>query len=184
MRGKVTVQACSHNQCLAPVKLAFAISLKVLEAGVAPKPIHQELFRAPQPPSKASGPESAPPETLQEFAGARREDTLSETIARQGLLVTLGLVFLAGLALNTTPCVYPIIPITIGFFSNQTEGRLSRTFLMASAYVLGMAITYSRLGCGGLPDPGDLWGGAPTPPGAAGPGGSHGGDGALHVRTL
>ena len=146
VRGKVTVQACSHNQCLAPVKLPFAISLKVLEAGVAPKPIHQELFRAPQPPSKASGSESAPPETLQEFAGARREDTLSETIARQGLLVTLGLVFLAGLALNTTPCVYPMIPIPIGFFSNQTEGRLSRTFLMASAYVLGMAITYSALG--------------------------------------
>ena len=146
VRGKVTVQACSHNQCLAPVNIPFAISLKVLEDGVAPKPIHQELFRAPQPTSKASVSESAAPGTLQEFAGARREDTLSETIARQGLLVTLGLVFLAGLALNTTPCVYPIIPITIGFFSNQTEGRLSRTFLMAAAYVLGMAITYSVLG--------------------------------------
>ncbi len=146
VRGKVTVQACSHNQCLAPVNLPFAISLNVHEAGVAPNPIHQELFQAPGPDSKASGSESASQGTLQEFAGARREDTLSETIARQGLLVTLGLVFLAGLALNTTPCVYPIIPITIGFFSNQTEGRLSRTFLMAATYVLGMAITYSLLG--------------------------------------
>ncbi len=146
VRGKVTVQACSHNQCLAPVSLPFAISLEVLEAGAAPKPIHQELFRPTQPPSEASNSESAPAATLQEFAGAQREDTLSATIARHGLLVTLGLVFLAGLALNTTPCVYPIIPITIGFFSNQTEGRLSRTFLMAAAYVLGMAVTYSALG--------------------------------------
>jgi thiol:disulfide interchange protein DsbD len=71
---------------------------------------------------------------------------LSETIAHHGLPVTLGLVFLAGLALNTTPCVYPIIPITIGFFANQAEGRLSRTSLMAASYVLGMAITYSALG--------------------------------------
>ena len=146
VRGKVTVQSCSHNQCLAPASLPFAISLKVLEAGAAPNPIHQELFRpAPATPA-ASNSESAPAATLQEFAGARRADTLSETIARQGLLVTLGLVFLAGLALNTTPCVYPIIPITIGFFANQTEGRLSRTFLMAAAYVLGMALTYSALG--------------------------------------
>ena len=146
VRGTVTVQACSHNQCLAPVNLPFAVSLNVLEAGVAPNPIHQELFGAPRATPDASGSESAPPGALQEFAGSRREDSLSETIARQGLPVTLGLVFLAGLALNTTPCVYPIIPITIGFFSNQTEGRLSRTFLMASAYVLGMAITYSVLG--------------------------------------
>lgn len=146
VRGTVTVQACSHNQCLAPVNLPFAVSLNVREAGVAPNPIHRELFQAPGTDSKASGSESASQGTLQEFAGARREDTLSETIARQGLPVTLGLVFLAGLALNTTPCVYPIIPITIGFFSNQTEGRLSRTFLMAATYVLGMAITYSLLG--------------------------------------
>lgn len=146
LRGKVTVQACSHNQCLAPVNLPFAVSLEVLEAGVAPKPIHQELFQAPGPDSKAAGSESASPGTLQEFAGARREDRLAEAIASQGLPITLALVFLAGLALNTTPCVYPIIPITIGFFSNQTEGRLSRTFLMAAAYVLGMAITYSTLG--------------------------------------
>lgn len=146
VRGKVTVQACSHNQCLAPVNLPFSVSLEVLEAGVAPNPIHQELFQAPGTNPNASGSEPGAPGALQEFAGARREDTLSETIARQGLLVTLGLVFLAGLALNTTPCVYPIIPITIGFFSNQTEGRLSRTFLMAATYVLGMAITYSLLG--------------------------------------
>lgn len=146
VRGKVTVQACSHNQCLAPVNLPFTVSLKVLEAGGAPNPIRQELFQAPGTNPNASGSEPGAPGALQEFAGARREDTLSETIARQGLPVTLGLVFLAGLALNTTPCVYPIIPITIGFFSNQTEGRLSRTFLMAATYVLGMAITYSLLG--------------------------------------
>jgi thiol:disulfide interchange protein DsbD len=60
-------------------------------------------------------------------------------------------VFFAGLLLNTTPCVYPIIPITIGFFVNQSasqEGKpkISRTFFMASMYVLGMALTYSLLG--------------------------------------
>lgn len=67
------------------------------------------------------------------------------------MLITLLIVFLSGLALNATPCVYPIIPITIGFFVNQSAAsggapRLRRTFSMASLYVLGMALTYSTLG--------------------------------------
>src|SRR5262249_40527730 len=59
-------------------------------------------------------------------------------------------VFVVGLALNGTPCVYPIIPITIGFFANQSKQgeatRLRRTAVMAAMYVLGMSITYSILG--------------------------------------
>ena len=62
------------------------------------------------------------------------------------MLFTLLFVFISGLALNTTPCVYPIIPITIGFFTNQSQGKTGGTFLMSATYVLGMAITYSLLG--------------------------------------
>jgi thiol:disulfide interchange protein DsbD len=58
----------------------------------------------------------------------------------------IGIVFLAGLALNLTPCVYPVIPITLGFFSKQSEGRPGKTFGLAVAYVLGMSVTYSALG--------------------------------------
>jgi thiol:disulfide interchange protein DsbD len=79
-----------------------------------------------------------------------KTDTISAWIARYGIGVALIFVFLSGLALNTTPCVYPIIPITIGFFANQGSAgqkpRLWSTFRMAAAYVLGMAITYSVLG--------------------------------------
>jgi len=55
-------------------------------------------------------------------------------------------VFIAGLALNLTPCVYPIIPITVGFFAQQAKERKGGTFGLAVAYVLGMAVTYSALG--------------------------------------
>lgn len=58
----------------------------------------------------------------------------------------LVLVFLGGLLLNLTPCVYPMIPITVGYFGNQAEGRASRTFLLAVLYVLGLALVYSILG--------------------------------------
>ncbi|MBI4598180.1 MAG: sulfite exporter TauE/SafE family protein, partial [Candidatus Omnitrophica bacterium] len=54
--------------------------------------------------------------------------------------------FLGGLALNLTPCVYPLIPITISFFAGQAQQRVARTALLAVCYVLGLAITYSTLG--------------------------------------
>jgi thiol:disulfide interchange protein DsbD len=67
-------------------------------------------------------------------------------LAGKSLPLLLGLVFLSGLALNLTPCVYPLIPITLGFFSRQTGGSKGGTFGLALAYVLGMSVTYSALG--------------------------------------
>ena len=55
-------------------------------------------------------------------------------------------IFLGGLALNLTPCVYPVIPLTVGFFSREARGSTSRAFGLSALYVLGMATTYSALG--------------------------------------
>ena len=123
IKAKVRVQACNDKQCLAPSDLNLDIPLLAVGKGTTTHGINSEVFSE----------------------GTRR-NPVSEMIGRRGLLLTLVVVFLWGLALNTTPCVYPIIPITIGFFANQSEGRLRRTFLLAAVYVLGMAITYSILG--------------------------------------
>ncbi len=63
-----------------------------------------------------------------------------------GIMVTLILVFLSGLALNLTPCVYPMIPITISYFGGQAQGRKGSLIAHASLYIIGMAVTYSILG--------------------------------------
>lgn len=55
-------------------------------------------------------------------------------------------VFFLGLGLNLTPCVYPMLSITISLFrSSEAESR-GRAFLKALAYVLGMVTMYSALG--------------------------------------
>ncbi len=65
---------------------------------------------------------------------------------QQSGIIAYLLVFLGGLALNLTPCVYPLIPVTIGIFGGyQQTGKLGR-FLHSSLYVLGIATTYSILG--------------------------------------
>ncbi|HEY5610862.1 MAG TPA: cytochrome c biogenesis protein CcdA, partial [Thermoanaerobaculia bacterium] len=71
---------------------------------------------------------------------------IGSTLASRGLLLTLLVVFVLGLALNLTPCVYPLIPITVAYFSSQTEGKKSRQVALSLSYVLGLALTYSALG--------------------------------------
>ena len=58
----------------------------------------------------------------------------------------LALVFVGGLGLNLTPCVYPLIPITIGYFGGRSDSR-RRVMGDAVAYWLGMAAMYAALGC-------------------------------------
>ena len=44
-------------------------------------------------------------------------------LAERGLVFTLGAVALLGLGLNLTPCVYPLISVTIAYFGGQARGR-------------------------------------------------------------
>ena len=58
-------------------------------------------------------------------------------------------VFFGGLALNLTPCVYPMIPITVSFFGGRTaREKPNQVQLVAHGlcYLIGLAITNSILG--------------------------------------
>ena len=63
-------------------------------------------------------------------------------------LVSLGEVFLAGLATSFTPCIYPMIPITAGVLGGAgASGRSRRrTVFVTLVYVLGLALVYASLG--------------------------------------
>ena len=54
-------------------------------------------------------------------------------------------VFLGGLALNLTPCVYPLIGVTIAYFGNQGGGP-RRVMYLAMVFVLGIALMFSSVG--------------------------------------
>ena len=69
---------------------------------------------------------------------------LQQALAR-GLPWAFALVFVGGVLTSLTPCVYPMIPITIGIFGGRQASRLG-AFTLASSYVLGMATMYTALG--------------------------------------
>jgi len=55
-------------------------------------------------------------------------------------------VFFLGLGLNLTPCVYPMLSITISLFRRSDHETHRHGFMRALAYVLGMVTMYSVLG--------------------------------------
>ena len=129
LRVAVTAQACNNTQCLPPEEVRAGVDITVAPPGSSSEVVNERVFAA-----VAVG-----------DAGSDPQEDSSDLGSKSLPLLLIG-VFFAGLALNLTPCVFPLIPITIGFFTQQTKDRKGSTFPLALAYVLGIALTYSVLG--------------------------------------
>jgi len=131
---KITLnyQACNNATCLAPASAEEEITIVVAGKDQTVMDINKEVF-------------SSQVFNLPETEPASKEGS-SDNFESGGLFLSLLIVFLGGLALNLTPCVYPLIPITIGYFGGQSEGSTGRLASLGVLYVLGMAITYSTIG--------------------------------------
>ena len=92
-----------------------------------------------------------PPRTLElvaqqaAAASGAGDNAVANAIARHGWALTFLWVGLLGLALNLTPCVYPMISVTIAFFGGRTAAESTRV-AHALLYVLGICVTFSVLG--------------------------------------
>ncbi len=70
---------------------------------------------------------------------------LEQALEASSLLV-IPLVFLGGALTGLNPCVYPTIPVIIGYISGQKEQTKLRGLALALVFVLGLAATYVLLG--------------------------------------
>jgi thiol:disulfide interchange protein DsbD len=129
-----TYQACNDITCMAPVTLTDTIKIEIVDNKTPINEINSEIF-------SQLDLQYSPPEVK-----ADEKSALQRTLESSGILLSLLIVFIGGLALNLTPCVYPLIPITIGYFGSQSEGNTKRLAMLGVVYVLGMALTYSVVG--------------------------------------
>jgi len=126
-------QACNNSSCMPPSTIEKEIIFTVVESENEVEEINNDSF-------------SKTDKIVEPVTKKKNEDSISNTLEESGLIYSLIFVFLGGLALNLTPCVYPLIPITIGYFGGQSEGRTSKLFVLGLFYMLGMSITYSVVG--------------------------------------
>lgn len=127
-----TYQACNDATCMPPEDIKEEIEIEIVDNQTQIQEINSEIFT------------ELDIAYSEEISGG--DNSLASRLESSGLFVSLLLVFLGGLALNLTPCVYPLIPITIGYFGGQSEGRTGKLFMLGLLYVLGMALTYSIVG--------------------------------------
>ncbi len=74
------------------------------------------------------------------------EAPFREALAGGDTAVALGLVFLAGLATSLTPCVYPMIAITVSVFGARQSRSRTEAALLSTVFVLGITALFTPLG--------------------------------------
>lgn len=124
----LTYQACSDSFCLFPTTKTITTPLRLIHAKTANAP---EQVAAPKPTSVSSLLSS---ENLTALLGTN-------------LFLSLLLVFIAGILTSFTPCIFPMIPITLAVLGHHAESRTrAQNFLLSLSYVHGIALTYSLMG--------------------------------------
>jgi thiol:disulfide interchange protein DsbD len=120
--GQLRFQACDDKTCLPPRSVPVVIEAEVAGGGDGQVSV--------------AGTTSEPKES----------NLVEATVREKGWILALVILFLGGLALNLTPCVYPMIAITVSYFGGQGDRRPAAAFVHAFTYFLGIVITYSLLG--------------------------------------
>ncbi|MBC7370259.1 MAG: thioredoxin family protein [Bdellovibrionaceae bacterium] len=128
LKFELTYQVCSDSFCLFPVTKKLETSFKLVGA----------------PAGATISSSDAPMSSIKKEIFS--QDFFAETLAKGGFLVFV-LAFLAGILTSFTPCIFPMIPITLAILGNDAEKRSRlQNFLNSCIYVLGIATTYSLIG--------------------------------------
>ncbi|MFC1586655.1 cytochrome c biogenesis protein CcdA [Fibrobacterota bacterium] len=123
LEAELYYQACSDKICLRPTSVKIRL-------------IPQEAGKQ---------------QVLKDFSGSGKPSPAGTTQAESSdfekpLLLLILFLLGGGLALNLTPCVYPLMAVTISIFGSQGSRSLGSRVTMASLYVLGIMATFSALG--------------------------------------
>lgn len=124
-------QACDNTTCLPPASAVAELRLPVRDAAAAAPP--------------AAGGVDLAALLAGNVVGGGGATALAAFMEERGLALTLLGIALLGVGLNLTPCVYPLISVTLAYFGGQARSRGRITWL-AALYVVGIALSFSTVG--------------------------------------
>lgn len=121
----IDYQACNDTTCLPPAAASAHLIVQVRTDAVAPPDVVQ-----PQ----------------QKTAAAPGGIDVGAWMKQRGLLLTMLFMVILGLGLNLTPCVYPLISVTVAYFGTQAHQHTARMAWLAAVYVFGITLSFSAVG--------------------------------------
>ena len=140
LAARMRYQLCNEKECLPPRRVSAAAQITVDPGAPAPHaPRLDGLKRFEPAPEAAAQPAAAP-------SAGRKPETA------QPLGAFLVLAFGFGLAAIFTPCVFPMIPITMTFFLSQGGNSRAQVLKQAMVFCLGIIVLFTGIAFG-LTDP-------------------------------
>ncbi len=161
LAGHLTYGACNDRNCLPPTDVSFSFSGE----GIRTSEREERKATARQPVAEATDTTApAPTDTISEdttfiaqpsaglwqpvISELRTFDALASGAATPsaGLLAIFLMGLLGGLAALVTPCVWPIIPMTVSFFLKRNKDDRGKGIRDAVTYGLSIVVIYVGLG--------------------------------------
>ena len=135
LQVQVRFMVCSDTLCLPPQTKTLEAPVVITEAAAASAPARAE------PPGAAT-----PPIEGVEAEGGDSNDSGAAAAIPLSLFAYLGFSMTWGALALLTPCVFPMIPITVSYFTKREAVSRKRALSDAALYSLGIVLTFTLLG--------------------------------------
>jgi thiol:disulfide interchange protein len=150
-------QACTETYCLPPktITIDHPISKKLIELSRSVKTSEKNEDKNIQTkidtiiPSETGGIDTLKKKTITTDSVEKsvNERTRSyEALRNESLLSFIGLAFLTGFLALLTPCVFPMIPITVSFFTKHSAASRKQAIKKSIVYALGIIFSFTLFG--------------------------------------
>ncbi|MBI1837449.1 MAG: thioredoxin family protein [Flavobacteriia bacterium] len=146
IKGSFSFQTCDETHCLAPYDGSFKVAVKGLNAGVSNQLV---------PTTNISNTDDSVTETLEGEIETKEEAAVEpkekivkvapKSEEKKSLLGIFIISFISGLAALFTPCVFPMIPMTVSFFTKQSKSK-AQGIKNASIFGISIILIYITLG--------------------------------------
>lgn len=156
LKGTIEFMSCNDSQCTPPQEQDFEFTLKGV-AG-ATTAVTTPASSTPAKTTTTTAPVTTPATTPQATAGkdtankATVQPTASKTIdtktddnEKKSLWGWFFLAFCSGLLAILTPCVFPMIPMTVAFFMNEAKSK-AKARMEGVIYGLSIITIYTVIG--------------------------------------
>jgi len=167
--AKFAYQVCDDQQCLRPTTKTFEIetmiaatagaptSAPIKAASPTPTPAKQPSPETTPSPTPESPPPTATPVMVAGMTGGANlnapppannvsDDDLAKSLKNRGLFGFIWFAIIQGLLALLTPCVFPMIPITVSFFTKRDQQTRGAAVGQAAFFSAGIIFTYTVLG--------------------------------------
>ena len=140
----VDYQVCNDETCLPFNDIELSFNVKGVK-GAAPAPVAEAEPAAKEAVAETSAP--AQPAVSDQDANATVEEASAPVEEEESLAGFFLLAILAGLACVFTPCVFPMIPMTVSFFMDTDDGSSRKAGIIKGAiFTLSITLIYTLIG--------------------------------------